>query len=195
MNTTQQKDRLFYELICDLAQDINDDTQSAANETISLSARFLDTESQKLVDTFHDFCAHDETASMIQGNVNANLAVSKTNKIPPGNVNTYAEQLSAIQQGVQQVIKKDAAVRAEINVVLSAMQFSELLRQHLEGLCDSFKLLIRSNTQTPDELRTNMLEKMHTYDERKAFYNHVMHQDMPAEDEEVTQELIDQLIG
>ncbi len=195
MKTKQQKDHLFYELICDLAQDINADTQSAADQTISLSARFLDTESQKLVETFHTFCANDETTRAIQDNVDANLDRSKTNNLPSGNTSNYAEQLSAVQQGMQQVIKKDAAVRAEINVVLSAMQFSELLRQHLDGLCNSFNVLIRANTQTTDELKTAMLEQMHTYDECKAFYNHVMHQDMPAEDDEVTQDLIDQLIG
>lgn len=44
-------------------------------------------------------------------------------------------------------------------------------------------------------LRLAMQKQMHTFDERKAFHEHVMHEQMPVEDQEVTQDLIDQLIG
>ena len=44
------------------------------------------------------------------------------------------EQFTNTKKCMQHMLEKDASIRAEINVVLSAMQFSEIIRQHLEGL-------------------------------------------------------------
>ncbi len=175
MRKNNSKDQLFYQLLCDLSDDIVDDTQSAADKTIDLSSQFIGENSQNLVEDFRTLCAGDET----------------------GNV---TEQLKIVQHNIKQVAEKNMAIRAEVNVVLGAMQFSEFLRQHLKGLCFTFETMMNfevqgSDGQNTDQLRLAMQQQMHTFDERKAFHEHVMHEQMPVEDQEVTQDLIDQLIG
>lgn len=170
MTTQNSKDRLFYQLLCDLSEDIVEDTQAAADKTIDLSTQFLGEDSQSLVDGFRTLCTVDE-------DVNA------------------TEQIRIVQQNMKQVADKNSAIRAEVNVVLGAMQFSEFLRQHLAGLRHSFETMISFDAENTEKLRLAMQEQMHTFDERKAFHEHVMHEQMPAEDQEITQDLIDQLIG
>lgn len=174
------------------------DTQAATDQTIDLSGRFLDAESQDLVENFQGLYESEEISRLAQhnaDNVDCILEATKTNGLCPENDSTVSEQLSAVQFGVEEVIRKDTAIRAEINVILSSMQFAELLRQHLEGICASFEILTDAKAEKTDKLKEDMLAQMHTYDERKAFYTHVMHQDMPVEDATITQNLIDQLIG
>ncbi len=198
MNARNLKDRLFFELISDLAEDVMKDTQLATDQTINLSAQFLDADSQNLVENFHGLYESEEVTRLVENNavdVDLILESTKTNSVCPEKDSIASEQLSAVQQGVEEVIKKDTAIRAEINVILSSMQFAELLRQNLAGICESFKVLVEANTEDINKIKGDMLEKMHTYDEHKAFYTHVMHQDMPIEDESITQSLIDQLIG
>ena len=55
--------------------------------------------------------------------------------------------------------------------------------------------MINGHELDHDQIKAKMLEQTHTRDERMAFYNKVMHEDMPAEDQEITQDLIDELIG
>lgn len=175
MGAKNLKDRLFYRLLCDLSEDIVEDTQSAADKTIDLSTQLLGKDGQHLVDDFRTLCASDENDNV-------------------------TEQFKVVQQNMKQVADKNSAIHAEVNVVLGAMQFSEFLRQHLAGLCHSFETMINfeiNNTdmKNTDQLRSEMQKQMHTFDERKAFHEHVMHEQMPVEDQEVTQDLIDQLIG
>ena len=170
MTTQNSKDQLFYQLLCDLSDDIVHDTQSAADKTIDLSTQFLGEDGQHLVEDFRSLCASDES------------------------VNETA-QLKIVQQNMQQVADKNATIRAEVNVVLGAMQFSEFLRQHLAGLRHSFDAMINAETDDVSQIKLAMQKQMHTFDERKAFHEHVMHEQMPDEDQEVTQDLIDQLIG
>jgi len=175
MRKNNSKDQLFYQLLCDLTEDIVDDTQSAADKTIDLSTRFIGENSQHLVDDFRTLCASDDADNV-------------------------TEQLKVVQQNMKQVAEKNSAIRAEVNVVLGAMQFSEFLRQHLAGLRHSFEIMINFEMQNVDmhdtqQLRLDMQKQMHTFDERKAFHEHVMHEQMPAEDQEINQDLIDQLIG
>jgi len=198
MNARNPRDQLFYQLISDLAQDVMKDTQSATDQTINLSAQFLDAESQNLVENFQGLYESDEISRLAQNNaenVDCIFEATKTNSFCPDSDSMASEQLSAVQQGVEEVIRKDTAIRAEVNVILGSMQFAELLRQHLAGVCASFGVLMDAKTTNEAKLKEDMLTHMHTYDERKAFYAHVMHQDMPVEDEEITQSLIDQLIG
>ena len=173
MNTDNPKDQLFYRLLCDLAQDIIGDTQLAAEQTIDLSSRFLDDDSQHLVDDFRTLCSSEATTEH----------------------SSDPAHLEIVQQNMDQVAKKNAAIRAEINVVLGSMQFSELLRQHLSGIQESFETMINHDAQDMTSLKLAMQQTMHTYDERKAFHEQVMHEQMPAEDLEITQDLIDQMIG
>ncbi len=175
MSPKNSKDQLFYQLLCDLSDDIVEDTQSAADKTIDLSTQFLGKDSVALVGDFRSLCAADEAANT-------------------------DEQLKIVQQNIKQVATKNSTIRAEVNVVLGAMQFSEFLRQHPAGMQHSFETMI--NYETPDsestdtqQLKLEMQKSMHTFDERKAFHEQVMHEQMPAEDQEITQELIDQLIG
>lgn len=175
MSVQNPKDQLFYQLLCELSDDIVNDTQSAADKTIDLSSQFLGKNGQSLVDGFRTLCASDESTDTV-------------------------EQMKVVQKNMAQVAEKDSAIRAEVNVVLGAMQFSEFLRQHLAGLRHSFDAMINFDAQNPDvnnadRIRLAMQKQMHTFDERKAFHEHVMHEQMPAEDQEVTQDLIDQLIG
>jgi len=175
MSKNNSKDQLFYRLLCDLSDDIVDDTQSAADRTIDLSSQFIGENNYNLVEDFRSLCAGDETDNV-------------------------TEQLKIVQQNMKQVADKNLAIRSEVNVVLGAMQFSEFLRQHLAGLCFTFETMMNFKAQDSDEkntdqLRLAMQRHMHTFDERKAFHEHVMHEQMPEEDQEVTQDLIDQLIG
>jgi len=170
MSVQNPKDQLFYQLLCELSDDIVEDTQSAADKTIDLSTQFLGKDGLNLVDGFRTLCVSDE-------------AVNAT------------EQLKIVKQNMEQVADKDSAIRAEVSVVLGAMQFSEFLRQHLAGLRHSFDTMINFDGQNTDQIRLEMQKQMHTFDERKAFHEHVMHEQMPVEDQEVTQDLIDQLIG
>ena len=175
MSVQNPKDQLFYQLLCVLSDDIVNDTQSAADKTIDLSSQFLGKNGQSLVDGFRTLCVSDESTDTV-------------------------EQMKVVQKNMAQVAEKDSAIRAEVNVVLGAMQFSEFLRQHLAGLRHSFDTMINFDAQSPDvnnadQIRLVMQKQMHTFDERKAFHEHVMHEQMPAEDQEVTQDLIDQLIG
>lgn len=175
MSKKNSKDQLFYQLLCDLADDIVDDTQSAVDKTIDLSSQFIGGNSQNLVEDFRILCTSDEADNV-------------------------TEQLKIVQQNMKQVAAKNMAIRAEVNVVLGAMQFSEFLRQHLTGLCFTFETMMNFEMQAAEEgdtqsLRLAMQKQMHTFDERKAFHEHVMHEPMPTEDQEVTQDLIDQLIG
>ncbi len=170
MTTQNSKDQLFYQLLCELSDDIVNDTQSAADKTIDLSTRFLGEDGQHLVEDFRTLCASDE------------------------NINE-TEQIKIVEQNMQQVADKNSAIRAEVNVVLGAMQFSEFLRQHLAGLRHSFEAMINAETEDVSQIKLAMQKQMHTFDERKAFHEHVMHEQMPEEDREVTQDLIDQLIG
>lgn len=175
MSKNNSKDQLFYKILCDLSDDIVDDTQSAADKTIDLSSQFIGENSQNLVEDFRSLCTADDTEKV-------------------------SEQLKIVQRNMAQVADKNRAIRSEVNVVLSAMQFSEFLRQHLTGLKVSFETMINFAPQNADGENTNqirfaMQKAMHTFDERKAFHEHVMHESMPAEDQEVTQDLIDQLIG
>jgi hypothetical protein len=198
MNARNLKDQLFYQLISDLAEDVMKDTQLATDQTLNLSAQFLDADSQDLVENFHGLYENEEVTRLVENNtvdVDLILEATKTNSACPENDSVVSEQLSAVQQGVEEVIRKDTAIRAEINVILSSMQFAELLRQNLAGICGSFKVLVEAKTEDINHIKEDMLKMMHTYDERKAFYNHVMHQNMPIEDESITQSLIDQLIG
>jgi len=166
----KSKDRLFYQLLCELSEDIVKDTQSAADKTIDLSTQLLGKSGQHLVDDFRMLCASDENDNV-------------------------TEQLKVVQKNMMQVADKSSAIHAEVNVVLGAMQFSEFLRQHLTGLCSSFETMIDFETNNADRLRSEMQKQMHTFDERKAFHERVMHEQMPVEDQEVTQDLIDRLIG
>jgi len=198
MNARNPKDQLFYQLISDLSEDVMKDTQLATDQTINLSAQFLDAESQNLVENFQDLYESNEVASLAQNNtedVDGILEATKTNSVYPEKDSMASEQLSAVQQGVEEVIRKDTAIRAEIGVILSSMQFAELLRQNLAGICTTFNVLTHAKTDNIDMLKEDMLKQLHTYDERKAFYTHVMHQNMPIEDETITQSIIDQLIG
>lgn len=170
MSTHNSKDQLFYQLLCDLSEDIVDDTQTAADKTIDLSTQFLGEDSQNLVDGFRTLCASEKNGDA-------------------------TEQLKIVQKNMEQVADKNSAIRAEVNVVLGAMQFSEFLRQHLAGLRHSFESMINSPTEDDMQIRLAMQQQMHTFDERKAFHEQVMHEQMPVEDQEVTQDLIDQLIG
>ena len=70
-----------------------------------------------------------------------------------------------------------------------------LLRQNIEGILNTYKIIALDSEQSIESIRELMHQKMHTYDERKAFYEHVLHQEMPTEDENITQDLIDQIIG
>ena len=198
MNARNPKDQLFYQLISDLAEDVMKDTQLATDQTINLSAQFLDADSQNLVENFHGLYESDEISHLVENNaknVDRIFEATKSDDFCPEKDYMASEQLSTVQQGVEEVLRKDSAIRAEINVILSSMQFAELLRQHLAGICASFNVLIDAKAENVDQLKKDMLAQMHTYDERKAFYIHVMHQDMPVEDETITQSLIDQLIG
>jgi len=180
MSINNPIDQLFYQILCDLSQDVINDTQAAADETIDLSSHFLNAESMTLVDNFHTLCSNDSYDSSNKKNY--------TTK-------DYSKQLKIVKHNIKQVNKKNASIRAEVNIVLSAMQFSELLRQHLVGLQGSFATMINANTLNIDNIKRRMQEDMHTYDERKAFHKHVMHEEMPSEDLEITQDLIDQMIG
>ncbi len=173
MHINNNKDQLFYQLLCDLSQDIIKDTQAAAEKTIDLSSQFLGDDKQNLVEDFRTLCNTNETK----------------NETP----NT--EHIKIVQQNMEQVVNKNTAIRSEVNIVLGAMQFTELLRQNLEGIQFSFETMTTTNTQNPDLIKLEMQEKMHTFEERKAFHEHVMHEPMPEEDQEITQDLIDQLIG
>jgi Mg2+ and Co2+ transporter CorA len=198
MNAKNSKDQLFYQLISDLAEDVMKDTQSATDQTINLSSQFLDANSQNLVENFQGLYESEEVGRMAENNaedVDRILEATKTNSVYPEKASEADDQLSAVQQDVEEVIRKDTAIRAEINVILSSMQFAELLRQHLAGICNSFNILTNAKTNDVDKLIQDMQAEMHTYDERKAFYTHVLHQDMPVEDETITQSIIDQLIG
>lgn len=198
MNARNPKDQLFYQLISDLSEDVMKDTQLATDQTINLSAQFLDAESQNLVENFQGLYEINEVSRQAENNaedVDGILEAANKNSVYPEKDSMASEQLSAVQQGVEEVIRKDTAIRAEISVILSSMQFAELLRQHLAGICASFNVLTNAKTDDVNILKENMLQQMHTYDERKAFYTHVMHQNMPVEDEAITQSLIDQLIG
>ena len=198
MNAINPKDQLFYQLISDLAEDVMNDTQLATDQTIDLSSQFLDSDSQNLVENFQGLYESEAINHQAENNaekVDSIFEATKTNSSCSEKDTMDSGQLSAVQLGVEEVIKKDSAIRAEINVILSSMQFAELLRQNLAGICASFKTLINAETEDIDQLKEDMQAQMHTYDERKAFYIHVMHQEMPAEDESITQSLIDQLIG
>jgi len=169
------KDQLFYQLLCDLSDDIVDDTQSAADKTIDLSSQFVGESRRNLAEDFRSLCAGDEADNI-------------------------TKPLKIVQQNMKQVAEKNMAIRAEVNVVLGAMPFSEFLRQHLTGLLFSFETMIdyerkESDGQNMAPLRLAMQKQVHTFDERKAFHEQVMHEQMPAEDQEVTQDLIDQLTG
>lgn len=175
MSKINSKDQLFHQLLCELSEDIVNDTQSAAEQTIDLSTQFLGEDSRTLVEGFRSLCASDDAANS-------------------------TGQLKIVQQNVKQVADKSSAIRAEVNVVLSAMQFSEFLRQHLAGLRYSFETMVNfesknADRQTTEQLKLDMQKQMHTFDERKAFHEHVLHEQMPVEDQEVNQDLIDQLIG
>ena len=198
MNAKNSKDQLFYQLISDLAEDVMKDTQLATDQTINLSSQFLDTNSQNLVENFQGLYESEEVGRMAENNaedVDRILEATKTNSVYPEKASEADDQLSAVQQDVEEVIRKDTAIRAEISVILSSMQFAELLRQNLAGICNSFNILTNAKTNDIDKLIQDMQAQMHTYDERKAFYIHVLHQDMPIEDEAITQSIIDQLIG
>lgn len=174
------------------------DTQLATDQTINLSSQFLDSDSQNLVENFQGLYESDAINQLAENNaekVDSIFEATTTNNSYPEKDSTDSGQLSAVQLGVEEVIRKDTAIRAEINVILSSMQFAELLRQNLSGICASFKILTNAETEDVAKLKEDMQAQMHTFDERKAFYNHVMHQDMPAEDEAITQSLIDKLIG
>lgn len=181
MNDINQKDKLFLQILYDLAQDIIEDTQSAAEKTIDLSSQFLGEDSQDLVDNFRSF--NEASSQHIETDTTQNKDVS------------HDEQLNVVRLNIAQIASKNKTIRAEVNVVLSSMQFSELLRQHLEGVRTSFEVMINDENKTIEQLKIAMQKTMHTYDERKAFHEHVMHEEMPSEDEEVTQDLIDQLFG
>jgi len=170
MNAKNTKDQLFYQILSDLAEDIVNDTQVAADKTIDLSTQFLGDNGHALVEDFRTLCTSEESGKA-------------------------SEQLKVVQQNMKQVAEKNSAIRAEVNVVLSAMQFSEFLRQHLTGICYSFEAMINSETDDVSQIKLMMQKQMHTFDERKAFHEHVMHEQMPEEDQEVTQDLIDQLVG
>jgi len=175
MSKKNSKDQLFYQLLCELSDDIVDDTQSAADRTIDLSSQFIGDNNQTLVADFRNLCASEESENV-------------------------TEQLKIVQHNMKRVADKNMAIRAEVNVLLGAMQFSEFLRQHLTGLRFTFETMMNFDAQAVDiqdskALRLAMQKQMHTFDERQAFHEHVMHEPMPAEDQEVTQDLIDQLIG
>jgi len=198
MNAKNPIDQLFFQLISDLAEDVMKDTQLATDQTINLSSQFLDSDSQNLVENFQGLYESDAINQLAENNaekVDSIFEATQTNNSYPEKDSTASGQLSAVQLGVEEVIRKDTAIRAEINVILSSMQFAELLRQNLAGICASFKILTNAETEDVDKLKEDMQAQMHTYDERKAFYTHVMHQEMPIEDEAITQSLIDQLIG
>jgi hypothetical protein len=198
MNAKNPKDQLFYQLISDLAEDVMNDTQIATDQTIDLSSQFLDSDSQDLVENFQGLYESEAITHLAENNaeeVDSIFEATKSNSSFPEKDSIASEQLSAVQLGVEEVIRKDTAIRAEINVILSSMQFAELLRQNLAGICASFNILVNAKTEDVKKLKEEMQAQMHTYDERKAFYNHLMHQEMPAEDESITQSLIDQLIG
>jgi len=196
MKLMHARDQLFLNIINDLAADVMSDTAAASEETITLASHFLDSESQKLVDNFHELYESDELdeeKECASNNIDDILeAVEKNTAIPETNACT--QKLGAVQEGVQEVIRKDEAVKKEVNVVLGAMQFAEMLRQHLTGITNSFAIVVDSESRKPDELVSSALETMHTYDERKAFHECVLHQPMPEEDAAISQDLIDQLI-
>lgn len=174
------------------------DTQIATDQTIDLSSQFLDSDSQNLVENFQSLYKSEAVNLVSEKNsekVDSIFEATKTNGSCSEKDTTASGQLSAVQLGVEEVIRKDTAIRAEINVILSSMQFAELLRQNLVGICASFNILTNTEIENIDKLKEDMQAQMHTYDERKVFYNHVMHQEMPVEDESITQSLIDQLIG
>ena len=177
MKTASSKDQLFLQILSDLSQDIIEDTQRAANETMDLSARLLAKDNHQISEDFRALCASEVSAQ-----------------------NQGVEPITIVQQNMAQVVEKNQAIRAEVGVVLGAMQFSELLRQHLVGLQNSFEVMINAGFSTENEadiaaLKKKMQATMHTFDERKAFHEQVLHEAMPVEDSEVTQDLIDQLIG
>jgi len=175
MSKKNPKDQLFYQLLCELSDDIVDDTQSAADRTIDLSSQFIGENNHNLVEDFRSLCSSEETGKV-------------------------TEQLKIVQHNMKQVADKNMAIRAEVNVLLGAMQFSEFLRQHLTGLRFTFETMMNFDVQSTDvgntgPLRLAMQKQMHTFDERQAFHEHIMHERMPEEDQEITQDLIDQLIG
>ena len=168
MGTQNSKDQLFYNILTDLSQDIIKDTQSAADETINLTDQFLSEDKHYLIEDFHSICSSDNSLT--------------------------EKQFDIAQQNLEKVVNQNAAIRAEVNVVLGAMQFSEFLRQHLAGIQLSFETMINFEGENQEQIKLAMQEKMHAFEERKAFHECVMHEDMPAEDQEVTQGLIDQLV-
>ncbi|MBL7002503.1 MAG: hypothetical protein ISR69_00575 [Gammaproteobacteria bacterium] len=168
MPKTEDIDQIFYGIACDLSQDIVNDTQASAEQLITLSAQFLDSDSQDLLSNYNQLCQHEGDEK---------------------------KALESAQKNMASVIQKDVSIRAEINVVMSAMQFSELLRQHLEGVKCSYNILTHRQGLSDDDVKELMINEMHTIDERRAYYEKVMFQEMPAEDDEVSQDLIDQLIG
>lgn len=172
MQRAQEISGLIAQIIRDLADDTINDTQAATDQTISIATQFLDNESQRLLENFHQLQLDDAAPTA-----------------------EHQAHLNDVQAGVREVIRKDETVRAEVNTVLSAMQFSEMLRQHLEGVARSFIILANNLDENSNTLKERMREEMHTYDERKAFYHHVLHQELPSEDQDISQDLIDQLIG
>lgn len=148
MSLQNSKDQIFYQLLSELSQDIINDTQSAADETINLTDQFLGEDKQHLVEDFRALCSDDDSLT--------------------------SEQLTITQQNMEQVVNQNVAIREEVNVFLGAMQFSEFLRQHLAGIQLSFETMINSDGKNPEQIKIAMQEKMHTFDERKAFHECVM---------------------
>ena len=56
-------------------------------------------------------------------------------------------------------------------------------------------MLTNNPDRTLNQLCQALVAEMHTYDERRALYEHVLHEDLPHGDADMSQQIIDQLIG
>ena len=200
MQSKQEVNDLFVNIINDLINNAMTDAQQATEDIIGVTSKFLDRESQNLVQNFHNLYESEELLELhhMSSDDIDNILNGDFEQVSEATANENSEQIvkiNEIQNGVQEVIRKDESVRAEVNIVLNAMQFSEMLRQNLEGVFKTFSVLASNSQDSIAVLREKMEKELHTFDERNAFYQYVLHQEMPKEDEEITQDLIDQIIG
>ena len=182
---------LFANIIDDLVDDIVQETRIASEETLRLASEFLDDQSRRLitdVQRLFDRGREDDACPADVSTVDRPIATQAIAR-------TDGDLVGHIHAGIRELARKNSAVRTEIGVVLSSMQFTEMLRQHLEGVRRSFRVLTNNPDRTLNQLCQALVAEMHTYDERRALYEHVLHEDLPHGDADMSQQIIDQLIG
>ena len=110
---------------------------------------------------------------------------------------TLAEELSSVQKRLEDIIRKDEKMRKHMTPILTNMQFSEIMRQHMhsiEGIWNSAVNALNTADETEENWKNNSPDLIRTRDERVIYYPLILNCEAPSEDLQQDQQWIDDLL-